>query len=101
MRERQSKEDEEFGNYLEDLLSQPYVRQEVQEHGLAWLKSKIRIDEFQKAESEAAEVIARFAFDRFRKDQSMTDFLLAGPTARVRIRIFRVERNLKTIYTAA
>src|SRR4051812_4735027 len=44
----QSQEDNEFGDYIEELLSQPFVRPEVQEHAVAWFKSKIRIEQYQK-----------------------------------------------------
>ncbi len=88
LRARQAKEDEEFGNYVEDLLSQPFVRPEIQEHGVQWLKSKIRIEEFQKCEAEATQIIAEFALKVFRDDQTRREFVLAGPVAKVKIKIF-------------
>jgi hypothetical protein len=88
MRDRQAKEDEEFGDYVEELLSQPFVRPEIQEHGVQWLKSKIRIEQFQKCEREATQIIADYAFRLFSENPSRTDFFLAGPAAKVRIRIF-------------
>jgi hypothetical protein len=81
-------EEEEFGNYVEDLLSQPFVRPEIQEQGLAWLKSKIRIEQHQKIETEAAQIIADFAYRVFQENQSRTDFLISGPKSGVRVRIF-------------
>lgn len=90
MRKRQAEEEEEFGNYVEELLSQPCVRPEVREHGLQWFRSKIKIEEYQKCEVEATQVIAQYAFKLFQEDPCRTDFLLAGPTARVRVRIFVV-----------
>ncbi|MBC7693596.1 MAG: hypothetical protein H7222_17660 [Methylotenera sp.] len=101
MRAHQQKEDEDFANYVEDLLSQPFVRTEIQVHGLAWLKSKIRIEEYQKSEMQAAEVIAKYAFDRYVSDPRLTDFLLAGPAARVRVRVFRVSHATQTKQHAA
>ncbi len=95
-RARQSKEDEEFGNYVEDLLSQPFVRPEIQEHGLQWLKSKIRIEQFQRCERDAAVVIAGYALKIFQEDPGRTDFFLAGPQAKVRVRIFTLGRVLET-----
>ena len=80
-------EDEEFGNYVEDLLSQPFVRPEIQEHGVQWLKSKLKIENFQKCESEASKTIADYAFRVFCKDPTRTEFLLAGPLAKVKIRV--------------
>jgi hypothetical protein len=87
-RELQAKEEEEFGDYIEDLLSHPFVRPEVQEHAVAWFKSKIRIEKYQKAEAEAAKVIAEYAYQVFRDDPSRRDFMLSGPTHVVRVRIF-------------
>jgi hypothetical protein len=87
-RAQQNREEEEFGNYIEDLLSQPFVRPEIQSHGLQWLRSKLRIEEHKKVEMNAARVIAEYAYKVFQEDPNKTDFLLAGPYAEVRIRIF-------------
>lgn len=91
MRERQAKEDEEFGNYVEDLLSQPFVRPEIQQHGLQWLKSKMRIEEFQRSERDATNVIAQYAWKLFQENSQRTDFILAGPTAKVRVKVFTLD----------
>jgi hypothetical protein len=90
-RDIQLREDDEFADYVEDLLSQPFVKPEIQEHGLQWLRSKIRIEEFQKNEKEAAQVIAEYALKVFRGNPERKDFLLAGPKAQVRVRIFVME----------
>jgi hypothetical protein len=87
-RERQSQEDSEFGDYVEELLSQPFVRPEIQEHGVQWLKSKIRIEQYRKKEFEAAKIIAEYALKVFQKDREQKDFFIAGPSTAVRIRIF-------------
>ena len=87
-RAEQAKEEDEFGNYIEELLCQPFVRPEVQSHGVQWLKSKMRIDEHKKTETDAAQVIAQFAYKMFQEDPAKTDFLLAGPNTQVRIKIF-------------
>lgn len=89
-RERAEKEDTEFGDYVEDLLTQPSTRAEVQAHGVAWLKSKLKIDQFRQQEKEAAEVIANYALTQYEKNPEMTDFVLAGPGVQVRIRIFKI-----------
>jgi hypothetical protein len=88
MRARQQREDDEFGNYVEELLSQPFVRPEIQEHGIQWLKSKIRIEDFQKKEADATKVIAEYALKVYRDNPAAKDFFLAGPAAKVRIRVF-------------
>jgi hypothetical protein len=92
-RTTQAHEDDEFADYVEDLLSQPFVKPEIQEHGVQWLKSKIRIEEFQKNEREAAKIIADYALKVFRKDPERRDFMLAGPKAHVRVRIFVLEKQ--------
>lgn len=88
IRERRMKEEEVFGDYVEDLLSHPFLPKEVQEHGVQWFKSKHRIEKFQTAETEARSVIAEFAFKVFSQDPSKMDFILASPTAEVRVRVF-------------
>ncbi len=87
-RQNQIREEEEFGDYIEELLSHPFVRPEVQEHAVAWFKSKIRIEEYQRAESEAAKIIADYAYKVFQDDPTRKDFFLSGPTHMVRIRVF-------------
>jgi hypothetical protein len=88
LRQSQAREDEEFADYVEELLSQPFVKPEIQEHGLQWLKSKLRIEEFQKNEREAAKIIADYALKVYSTNPSRRDFLLAGPRTEVRVRIF-------------
>lgn len=90
-RARTAREDEEFGDYVEDLLCQKIVRPEVQSHGVAWLRSKMKIEEFRRQERAAAEVIAHFAITKIKEDPELDDFILAGPGVQVRIRIFKVK----------
>ena len=87
-REKIKDEEEEFGNYVEELLSQPFLRPDVQEHGIQWLKSKIRIEQYHKTELDAAKTIADFAFRMYREDREMKDFSLAGPATVIRVRVF-------------
>jgi len=87
-RAKQIEEEEKFGDYVEDLITQPFVRQEIREHGVQWLKSKLRIEQFRQNEEDASRVIAGFAFQVFLENQELRDFLLAGPSAQVRIRVF-------------
>lgn len=100
-RDKQAREDEEFSNYVENLLSKPFLKSEIQEHGVQWLKSKIRIEKYQRDEREAARIIADYAFEVFRAEMEKTDFLLAGPRAEVRIRIFILEGGQLSGVTAA
>ncbi|HTL11554.1 MAG TPA: hypothetical protein VL588_03655 [Bdellovibrionota bacterium] len=89
-RVNQEREEEEFGDYVETLITHPGVRPEIREHGVQWLRSKVKIDEYKKHESDASHVIADYAFKVFEKDPTKAEFLLAGPTAEVRIRVFVV-----------
>ena len=96
LRARIQQEDEEFGDYVETLLSQPFLRPEVREHGLQWLKSKLRIEEFRKNEAEATRTIAEYAFRLYEGNPEREEFFLAGPAARVRIRVFRLGTEADT-----
>jgi hypothetical protein len=87
-RQRQEREDGEFGDYVEDLLSHPFQKKEVREHGLQWLKSKLRIEAYQRKENEAASIIAQYALEVFMQQPDKMDFFLAGPNAQVRVQIF-------------
>ena len=89
-RQDRLREEEEFADYVENLLSQPFLRPEIQEHGVQWLRSRIRIEEFQRHEAEAAQVIAEYALKIFTADPGNVDFMLAGPKAAVRVKIFVV-----------
>jgi hypothetical protein len=92
-RRRQHVEEGEFGDYVEELLSQPFVGTEIQEHGVQWLKSKIRIERYQRTETDAAKVIAEYAMRVVSEDPEKTDFFLAGPNTMVRIRVFSAAKN--------
>lgn len=100
-RARSEREDAEFGDYVEDLLCQKAVRPEVQSHGIAWLRSKMKIEQFRRQEREAAEVIASFALAKYKEDPALEDFVLAGPGVQVRIRIFKVKLAPGTSSAAA
>jgi len=95
-RSQQKQEDEAFGDFVENLLSQPFLRQEIQHHGIEWLKSKIKIEQFQKNEEEATAVIAHYAFRLFEEDRNRPEFFLVGPKAKVRIRVFTVTSEQMT-----
>ncbi len=84
----QNREEEEFGNYIEQLLSQRFLNPEIQEHGVRWFKSKIKIEKYQKTEVQAANVIADYAYKVFLTDPAKTDFFFASPSSKVRVRIF-------------
>jgi hypothetical protein len=89
-REQQAQIDEELGAYIEELLSQPFLNQEIQHHGVQWLKSKIKIEKYQKSEKEAAQVIAEYAMRIFTIDPTKIDFFLTSQNNQVRVRIFTI-----------
>ncbi len=93
-RSKQNAEDEEFADFVESLISQPFVKPDVQEHAVQWFKSRAKIEAYQKAEDHASQVIAMYAFEIYQTDPSKTDFFLAGPRAKVRIRIIEVKEKL-------
>jgi len=99
-RERIAMEESEFGDYVEDLLSQPVLKPEIREHGLQWLKSKIRIEEYQKAEKEAVDVISNYALRIYSQDPEKTDFLLAGPATHVRVKVFCLSSEAPASFAA-
>lgn len=95
-REKQRREDNDFSDYVEDLLSKPFLKAEIQKYGVQWLKSRIRIEQFQKDEGEAAKVIAEYAFKIFSEETALRDFFLAGPKAQVRVRVIVLQNQLDT-----
>ncbi len=90
-RQRQMMEDEEFADFVEGLLSQPFVKPDVQEHAVQWFKSRAKIEAYQKAEDGASRVIAMYAFEIYQSNPGRTDFFLAGPKAKVRIRVIELK----------
>ncbi len=92
-RTQQEREDQEFADYVEDLLSQPFIKPEIQQHGVQWLKSKIRIEQYQKQEADAARIIAQYALKVFAEDSKKTDLMLASVKAQVRVKIFVVSQD--------
>jgi hypothetical protein len=93
LRQQQNVEENQFSEYVEDLLSQPFLRSEIQEHGVQWLKSKIKIEQFQKSETEAAKIIAEYAMKILLENPQKKDFFLAGPSTMVRVRVFSLSRE--------
>jgi hypothetical protein len=94
-RSKQNGEDEEFADFVEGLLSQPFVKPDVQAHAVQWFKSRAKIESFQKAEDDASKVIASYAFQVYANDVTKTDFLLAGPKAKVRIKVIDLSQYQK------
>jgi hypothetical protein len=94
-RSKQNLDEEEFADFVEGLLSQPFVKPDVQEHAVQWFKSRAKIEAYQKAEDTASQVIAMYAFEIYQKNPNKTDFFLAGPKAKVRIRVIEVRDQQK------
>lgn len=96
LREELKREEEEFADYVEELISRPECRPEILEHGIQWFKSRLKIELYQKSELEATKVIAEFAFSLFKKEPHRKEFVLAGPTAQVRVRVIELQANKQT-----
>ncbi len=92
LRSKHDKEDEEFGDYIEEILCQPFVKEELREQGVRWFKSKIKIEEFQRCERDATRVIAGYAYKLFQDNPKRKDFLLASEHAKVRILVFELPK---------
>lgn len=92
-RNKQAMDDEEFADFVEGLISQPFVKPEVQEHAVQWFKSRAKIEAYQKAEDDASRVIAMYAFEIYQNNPTKTDFYLAGPKAKVRIRVIELKEQ--------
>lgn len=93
-RHRQAQEDQAFADYVEELLSQPYQRQEIIDHGTQWLKARLRIEEHQESEYQAVKIIANFGMQLYFGNPERIDFCLQGAATQVRVRIFVLPRNL-------
>ena len=75
-------------DYIEELLCLPSTSPCIKNQGILWLNSKIKLDSHRRAETEAAQIIANYAFQIYENDPSRTDLLLSGPKSQVRVRIF-------------
>jgi hypothetical protein len=89
-RAEQDRKDEEFGDYVEKLLTRPSPKSEIHRHCIQWLQSKAKIEEYLKNEREAAEIIAGYAVRIYESNREKRDFILVSQTTRIRIRIFEV-----------
>jgi hypothetical protein len=89
-RAQQKAKEEEMGDFVEELLSKPFLNPKVQNHGINWLKSKIKIENYQKIEQQAAEIVADYAFKIYQQDLGKTDFFLVSATSQVRVRVFTI-----------
>ena len=94
-RDRQFEEEERFGDFVEALITQPFVKQEILEHGVQWLKSKVKIEKYQRQERDATRVIAQYAFQVYSENPGLTDFMLSGPHAQVRIRVLELPASAR------
>jgi hypothetical protein len=92
-RDRQMEEEERFGDFVEALITQPFVKQELLEHGVQWLKAKVKIEKYHRQERDATRVIAQYAFQVYSENPGLTDFMLSGPHAQVRIRILELPQQ--------
>jgi len=89
-RKIQLQQEIDFEDYVEGLLTQPFLDPVIQEHGVQWFRSKIQIEKYKKSEQQAAQVIAEYALKIYEKDPTRTDFTLVSTQTEVRIRIFTI-----------
>ena len=87
-RAEKDEKENEFADHVEGLLCNPFLKSEVQEHAIQWFRSRIKIENFQKIEREAASVIAKYACEIFNSNRFRDDFLLSTKKTSVRIRVF-------------
>lgn len=92
-RATQRLEDEEFANYVEDLLSQPFLDPKIQEHGVQWFKARHRIEVHEQNERDAKAGIVQYAMEIFADNKSLTEFELNGNESKVRVKIHVLERD--------
>ena len=94
---RNAQKDEEFDDQVENLVCYPFQRPEVIQQGVHWFNSKFKEQENKIRLRFAAEVIAQHALEVFMKEPKQTDFILEGPIAQVRVRIFLFSEIKKSI----
>ncbi len=82
-------------DYVEELLSRPFARPNLQKQAVLWLKSKMKLNTHRQNENQAALVIAEYAYQIYQSNPDRIDFLLAGPNSQVRIRIFPLVTRLQ------
>ena len=100
-RERQRIEDEAFGDYVESLLSKPFLNREIQTQAMNWLKSKVKVEDYHKSEVEATRVIAGFAYRLLQENPDRREFVLSSTHAQVKIRIFELPETREEAGQAA
>ncbi len=100
LRRQVEAEDEHFGNFIEEVLSEKGVSVMIQTHASQWFKSKLKIERFRKAEMEAREIIAEFAYQVFCENTALTDFMISGSTAQVQVRFRKIEVGVALLSVA-
>ncbi|MFZ9595612.1 MAG: hypothetical protein ACO3A2_05985 [Bdellovibrionia bacterium] len=89
-RSEQAQREEEFGDSAEQQLCNPFVREPLRSQAIQWFRAQIQVEQFQKREKEAVEVLSRFAFDFWRAHPAQTQFLIQNDRAQVKVRVFIV-----------
>ena len=92
-RDKKEKENQQFEDYVEQLLSHPFLKPEIEKHALSWMHSKIRVEAYEQEERKAARVIGNYAFQLFQKSPQQSEFLLNGKDSEVRVFVYTF--NLK------
>ncbi|MEO5971409.1 MAG: hypothetical protein ABIQ95_15905 [Bdellovibrionia bacterium] len=86
------KQESEFGDYVEELLSKPFLEVLMQRQAVQWLRSKIKMEQFQKQEQFAAKLISDYAYKLFTTEPARNDFFIESTHFRVRVRIFTLPK---------
>ncbi len=81
-------EENQFADYVEELLSHPFLRKKIQRQGVQWFKSRIKIHQYQQAERKAMQFIVDYAYKIFLTQPHQRDFVLTTSTHQVRVRVF-------------
>jgi arginine deiminase len=87
-------QDEELADYLEQVLCKPFPEILFQRQATRWFRMKMRIEQFQRKEKEAAQVIADYAYRVFLDEPDRSEFYIESDHHRVRVRVFTIAKSL-------
>jgi len=85
--------EERVGDQVEEILVSLSSPPEAKFHAMEWMKSALKMESFRKDEYSAAQTIGQFAYDVYKKQPELTDFVLQAEKAQVRVLIFSLQRS--------
>jgi hypothetical protein len=91
-REQERQSEDDFANYVEDLVVKPGLKPEVREQAVQWFYSRIRIEKYEAQEKQAAAVVARVALQLYQEHPAQVDFTLSSERSEIRVKIFDLGR---------